>query len=1060
MISRFFIDRPVFANVIAVVTILLGVVALYRLPVERYPAITPPTVVVSAGYPGADAKVVADTVAAPIEQQVNGVENMMYMSSTSSADGTYSLTITFEIGTNLADAQVLVQNRVAIADPSLPEEVRRQGVSVKKQSSNIILAISLTSPSKKYDGLFLSNYATLRLRDELSRVDGVGEVMVRGVGAYAMRIWLDPDRLASHQLTTQDVTAALSRQNVQVAAGQIGQPPSPDGQRFQMTVTTLGRLSDPAQFEGIVVKSGNTGQIVYLRDVSRIELGAQNYDSFASRNGMDAANLLVYQLPGSNAIDVAHAVHVAMEKIKPSLPEGMEYSIPFDTTKFVEAAIHEVYKTLFEAGVLVLIVILVFLQSWRALLIPATTVPVTIIGAFAFMPALDFTVNMLTLFGLVLAIGIVVDDAIVIVENATHHIENGMAPREATIQAMNEVTGPVMAITLVLMAVFLPTAFMGGITGQLYRQFALTIAATAFISAVNALTLKPAQCAVYLKPYKGKNIFTRAFDFFYKPVEWLYTWIVGQLLRVWWLVLVVFVGLATFTGWWYQRTPTGFLPTEDQGYVIIAVQLPDAASLDRTREVIDKMNAIFANTEGVKHWFVLGGFSLLDGTNSSNAATAFAAWTDWSERTTPELSQEALVNRLRGEFAKIQEPFVLVLVPPSIQGLGVAGGFQMQVEDREGVGANVLQERTQAIIDEAKKRPEIGGAASTYRAGVPQLYLNIDRVKAERMGVMLDDIFATLQANLGSVYVNDFNKFDRTYQVRVQADARFRGDPGRLRRLEVRNRTGGRVPLATLLSPETRIGPQSITRYNLYQTASINGGAAPGVSSGEALKTMESVAAEVLPRSMGFDWTGVAYQENRVSGEALIVYALAVFLVYLVLAAQYESWLLPLAVILVVPLGLLGVVAAVNIRGTDNNLYTQIGVVLIIGLASKNAILIVEFARELRLRGRSIHAAAVEASRMRFRPILMTSFAFILGVLPLVWATGAAAASRQALGTAVFGGMITATVLAVFFVPVFYVAIQGLIEFISGPPTGKLHSAAIATPSARDNVVVPGTQSH
>ena len=1060
MISRFFIDRPVFANVIAVVTILLGVVALYRLPVERYPAITPPTVVVSAGYPGADAKVVADTVAAPIEQQVNGVENMMYMSSTSSADGTYSLTITFEIGTNLADAQVLVQNRVAIAEPSLPEEVRRQGVSVKKQSSNIILAISLTSPSKKYDGLFLSNYATLRLRDELSRVDGVGEVMVRGVGAYAMRIWLDPDRLASHQLTTQDVTAALSRQNVQVAAGQIGQPPSPDGQRFQMTVTTLGRLSDPAQFEGIVVKSGNTGQIVYLRDVARIELGAQNYDSFASRNGMDAANLLVYQLPGSNAIDVAHAVHVAMEKIKPSLPEGMEYSIPFDTTKFVEAAIHEVYKTLFEAGVLVLIVILVFLQSWRALLIPATTVPVTIIGAFAFMPALDFTVNMLTLFGLVLAIGIVVDDAIVIVENATHHIENGMAPREATIQAMNEVTGPVMAITLVLMAVFLPTAFMGGITGQLYRQFALTIAATAFISAVNALTLKPAQCAVYLKPYKGKNIFTRAFDFFYKPVEWLYTWIVGQLLRVLWLVLVVFVGLATFTGWWYQRTPTGFLPTEDQGYVIIAVQLPDAASLDRTREVIDKMNAIFANTEGVKHWFVLGGFSLLDGTNSSNAATAFAAWTDWSERTTPELSQEALVNRLRGEFAKIQEPFVLVLVPPSIQGLGVAGGFQMQVEDREGVGANVLQERTQAIIDEAKKRPEIGGAASTYRAGVPQLYLNIDRVKAERMGVMLDDIFATLQANLGSVYVNDFNKFDRTYQVRVQADARFRGDPGRLRRLEVRNRTGGRVPLATLLSPETRIGPQSITRYNLYQTASINGGAAPGVSSGEALKTMESVAAEVLPRSMGFDWTGVAYQENRVSGEALIVYALAVFLVYLVLAAQYESWLLPLAVILVVPLGLLGVVAAVNIRGTDNNLYTQIGVVLIIGLASKNAILIVEFARELRLRGRSIHAAAVEASRMRFRPILMTSFAFILGVLPLVWATGAAAASRQALGTAVFGGMITATVLAVFFVPVFYVAIQGLIEFISGPPTGKLHSAAIATPSARDNVVVPGTQSH
>ena len=1034
MLSKFFIDRPVFANVIAIVTILLGIVALYRLPVERYPAIVPPTVVVSAAYPGANAKVVADTVAAPIEQQVNGVENMMYMTSTSSSDGTYALTITFEIGTNLDDAQVLVQNRVAIAQPSLPEEVRRQGLSVKKQSSNIIMAVTLTSPSKKFDGLFLSNYATLRLRDELSRVDGVGEVLVRGVGAYAMRIWLDPDKLASRQLTTQDVTAALARQNVQVAAGQVGQPPSPDGQRFQMTVTTLGRLSDPDQFEGIVVKASPSGQMVYLRDVARVELGAQNYDSYASRNGMDSANMLVYQLPGSNAIDVARSVRVAMEKIKPTLPEGLEYSIPFDTTKFVEAAIRGVYTTLIEAGLLVLIVILVFLQSWRALLIPATTVPVTIIGAFAFMPLLGFSVNMLTLFGLVLAIGIVVDDAIVIVENAMHHIERGLAPRDATIKAMTEVTGPVIAITLVLMAVFLPTDFLGGITGQLYRQFALTIAATAFISAVNALTLKPAQCATYLRPYTGKNFFTRVFDFFYKPLEWFYSCCISQLLRVWWLVLIVFVGIAIFTGWWYQKTPTGFLPTEDQGYVIIAVQLPDAASLDRTREVTERMSKIFASTPGVEHWFVLGGFSLLDGTNASNGATAFAAWSDWSKRTTPDLSQESLVARLQKEFAQMQESFILVLVPPSIQGLGVAGGFQMQIEDREGVGPEILQERTQAVIDEAKKSPEIGGASSSFRAGVPQLYLNIDRVKAERMGVMLSDVFATLQANLGSVYVNDFNKFDRTYQVRVQADARFRSDPSRLRRLEVRNRTGQRVPLATLLTPETRIGPQSIIRYNLYPTASINGGAAPGVSSGEALKVMESVAAKVLPRSMGFDWTGIAYQEKRISGEAVFVFALAVLLVYLVLAAQYESWLLPLAVILVVPLGIFGVVAAVNFTGTDNNMYTQIGVVLIIALASKNAILIVEFARELRLQGRSIHEAAIEAARMRFRPILMTSFAFIMGVLPLVWATGAAAASRRALGTAVFGGMITSTVLAVFFVPVFYVAIQKLIELWNGPP--------------------------
>ena len=1045
MLSKFFIDRPVFANVIAIVTILLGIVALYRLPVERYPAIVPPTVVVSAAYPGANAKVVADTVAAPIEQQVNGVENMMYMTSTSSSDGTYALTITFEIGTNLDDAQVLVQNRVAIAQPSLPEEVRRQGLSVKKQSSNIIMAVTLTSPSKKFDGLFLSNYATLRLRDELSRVDGVGEVLVRGVGAYAMRIWLDPDKLASRQLTTQDVTAALARQNVQVAAGQVGQPPSPDGQRFQMTVTTLGRLSDPDQFEGIVIKASASGQMVYLRDVARVELGAQNYDSYASRNGMDSANMLVYQLPGSNAIDVARSVRVAMEKIKPTLPEGLEYSIPFDTTKFVEAAIRGVYTTLIEAGLLVLIVILVFLQSWRALLIPATTVPVTIIGAFAFMPLLGFSVNMLTLFGLVLAIGIVVDDAIVIVENATHHIERGLAPRDATIKAMTEVTGPVIAITLVLMAVFLPTAFLGGITGQLYRQFALTIAATAFISAVNALTLKPAQCATYLRPYTGKNFFTRVFDFFYKPLEWFYSCCISQLLRVWWLVLIVFVGIAIFTGWWYQKTPTGFLPTEDQGYVIIAVQLPDAASLDRTREVTERMSKIFASTPGVEHWFVLGGFSLLDGTNASNGATAFAAWSDWSKRTTPDLSQESLVARLQKEFAQMQESFILVLVPPSIQGLGVAGGFQMQIEDREGVGPEILQERTQAVIDEAKKSPEIGGASSSFRAGVPQLYLNIDRVKAERMGVMLSDVFATLQANLGSVYVNDFNKFDRTYQVRVQADARFRSDPSRLRRLEVRNRTGQRVPLATLLTPETRIGPQSIIRYNLYPTASINGGAAPGVSSGEALKVMESVAAKVLPRSMGFDWTGIAYQEKRISGEAVFVFALAVLLVYLVLAAQYESWLLPLAVILVVPLGIFGVVAAVNFTGTDNNMYTQIGVVLIIALASKNAILIVEFARELRLQGRSIHEAAIEAARMRFRPILMTSFAFIMGVLPLVWATGAAAASRRALGTAVFGGMITSTVLAVFFVPVFYVAIQKLIELWNGPP--KFISAEEVHPS-------------
>jgi HAE1 family hydrophobic/amphiphilic exporter-1 len=1055
MISRFFIDRPIFANVIAIVTVLFGIVALYQLPVERYPAITPPTVVVSTNYPGANARDVADTVAAPIEQEINGVENMMYMSSTSSADGSYSLTITFEIGTNLDDAQVLVQNRLAIAMPRLPEEVRRQGVTAKRQSSNIILAISLTSPSGAYDGLFLSNYATLQLRDELSRVPGVGEVTVRGVGAYAMRVWLDPDKLAARGLTTKEVVEALARQNVQVAAGQVGQPPNPSGQSFQLTITTQGRLNESNQFEKIVVKSGDAGQIVYLRDVARIELGAQSYDSFAERSGLASANILVFQLPGSNALDVAKGIRAAMEKIKPTLPDGVEYSIPFDTTKFVDAAITEVYWTLGEAGGLVLVVILLFLHSWRALLVPATTVPVTIIGAFAFMPFVGFSVNLLTLFGLILAIGIVVDDAIVIVENASHHMEKGLNARSATIQAMNEVTGPVIAITLVLMAVFLPTAFLPGVTGQMYRQFALTIAATAFLSAINALTLKPAQCALYLKPVTKPGLFARAFEGVYRPVERFYTWIVRQLLRVWPVMLLLSLGIAAFTGWLYQRTPQGFLPSEDQGWAMIAVQLPDSASVDRTREVIERMNVVFGKyrDEGkADGWFVLGGFSMMDQTMAPNSATCFIAWTDWSKRTTPELQQEMLKNDLQMAFGQMREAQVIVIVPPPILGLGLVGGFQMQVEDREGVGPDVLQERTQALVDEAKKRPQIGpGTFTTFRAGVPQVYLRINREKAEMMGVKMNDVHATLQANLGSVYVNDFNKFGRVFQVRVQADSRFRADTSAIMRLEVPGRSEHgmppkHVPLGSLLDAEPTVGPQAIMRYNLYPMAQVQGQANPGVSSGEAIKTMEDVAKGVLPRTMNYDWTGTAFQEKRTSNETWFAYAFAVLAVYLVLAAQYESWLLPLAVILVVPLGLLGVVGAVNVKtmlsavvpgvaALDNNIYTQIGIVLIIALASKNAILIVEFARELRHAGRSIREAAIEAAKMRFRPIIMTSFAFILGVTPLVFASGAGAASRQSLGTAVFGGMITATVLAVFFVPVFYVAIQHLIELRNGPPS-------------------------
>jgi HAE1 family hydrophobic/amphiphilic exporter-1 len=1115
MISRFFIDRPVFANVIAIVILLLGVVSLYQLPVEQYPPITPPTVVVSTNYPGANAQVVADTVAAPIEQQINGVENMLYMSSTCSADGGYSLTVTFEIGTDLDEAQVLVQNRMAVAEPQLPEEVRRQGVTVKKQSSNIILGVSLTSPAVKdtlrvtfneeqlrargltyaeavasitgrgmtairepgsgspqykvtapeqfgtpealravvlkppttvadvarvepwapYDGLFLANYATLRLRDELSRVKGVGEVMVRGRGAYAMRIWLDPDRLRARGLTTQEVIDALRRQNVQVAAGQVGQPPVGQGQQFTYTVTTLGRLSDPEQFEGIVLKTGTEGRLTFLRDVGRVELGAQNYDSFSSRSGMEASTVLVYQLPDSNALEVARGVRATMEQVSKDFPPGLTYTIPFDTTKYVDASIKEVYRTLIEAGALVLIVILVFLQSWRALLVPATTVPITIIGAFAFLPLLGFSVNLLTLFGLILAIGIVVDDAIVIVENAAHHVERGMKPREATIQAMSEVTGPVISITLVLLAVFLPTAFLGGVTGEMYRQFALTIAATALISAVNALTLKPAQCASWLRPPPARrNLAVRAFNAVYNRVEAAYAWSVRGLLRVWWLVLLVFVGLAAFTGWWYQKQPTGFLPVEDQGYVLISITLPDAASLERTGEVIERMNKIVSGMDGPENWFAIGGFSMLEGTNTPNSATMFVVWKDWSVREQPHLVQDALVGKLRQEFGGIQEAQILVLIPPSIRGLGMAGGFEMRVEDREGVGLDELQARAQELVAAAQKDGAIGMANATIRAGVPQVYLNIDRVKAEKMGVPSSAIFNTLQANLGSFYVNDFNKFGRTYQVRIQADQTYRDRAEDVRKLEVRNRDGQMVQLGTLLTVEEKLGPSSIGRYNLYPSAQINGAAAPGVSSGDALTAMDRLASDTLPPSMGYDWTGIAYQEKQISGEAIFVFAFAVLMVYLVLAAQYESWILPFAVILVVPLGILGVVTAIWLRGLENSIYTQIGVVLIIALASKNAILIVEFARERRAEGMSIRDAALKAARMRFRPILMTSFAFILGVAPLVWSKGAGAMSRQALGTAVFGGMLTATFLAVFFVPVFFIVMQKLSELRYGPP--------------------------
>jgi hydrophobic/amphiphilic exporter-1 (mainly G- bacteria), HAE1 family len=1054
MFSRFFIERPIFANVIAIATMLIGGVTVFTLPIEQYPEITPPTVQVTTNYPGANAQVLADTVASPLEQEINGVQDMLYMSSTSASDGSYTLTITFEVGTDLDRAQVLVQNRVAIAQPKLPLEVQRQGVTAKKQSTNFIMAVALTSPGNRFDGLYLSNFATQKVKDVLSRIAGVGDVQVFGSGNYGMRVWINPEKLKARSLTTQDVMAAIAEQNVQVAAGQVGQSPSPIDQSFQYNITTLGRLSDPEQFGNIIVKTVEDGpsrmRLTRVKDVARVELGAQVYDQWCEIGGKAAAGVGVFQLPGANALEVARNVHQAMERLKLSFPEGVVYSIPFNPTEFVDESIHEVYKTLFAAGVLVLIVIMVFLQDWRAVLIPATTVPVTIIGAFAAMKALGFTINMLTLFGLVLAIGIVVDDAIVIVENAVHHIDRGrMDPKSATIKAMSEVIGPVIGITLVLMAVFLPTAFLPGITGQLYRQFALTIAATALISAINAVTLKPAQCAVYLRPTPARrNVFFRAFNAIYDRCEAAYAVVVRLAVRQTFVMMTLFVALVAGTGWWFSRLPKGFMPQEDQGYAIVGVQLPDASSQVRTRGVVDKLSKILATTPGIANWFMIGGNSILDQANASNAAAFYITFTPWSERTDkPGLSQDEILKTLIERVQPIREAMIFAIPPPAINGLGVAGGFQMQLLDRDNVGLKQLQQVADEFVDDGNKQTGLKkGVQTTFRAGVPMIYADVDRVKAKSLGVPLDAVFGALQASLGSAYVNDFNKFGRTYQVRVQADQRFRLNPEDIRRLEVRDYQGQMVPLGTLVKVERKSGPHIVPRYNLYPSASIIGEAAAGFSSGDALRIMEQMAARKLPASMAFEWTGVSFQEKKVGSQAIFVFALAVLMVYLVLAAQYESWTMPAAVILVVPLALLGTVIAVAVRGMDNNIYTQIGIVLIIALASKNAILIVEFARELRAQGQSILDAAVGASRQRFRPILMTSFAFILGIYPLVNATGAGAASRRALGTAVFGGMIAATVLAVFFVPVFYVVMQRLSELRRPRP-------AVIKPAVRATIV-------
>ena len=1027
MISKFFIEHPIFASVISIVIVIAGAVAVGVLPIAQYPEITPPTVEVKTTYPGANAAVVAETVASPIEQEVIGVEDMIYMSSVSAGDGSYTLTVSFEVGTDLDMAQVLVQNRTTLAQPKLPEEVKRDGIKVKKKSSNIILFAALYSPDGRFDELFMANYATLRIRDTLSRIPGVGDITIFPASDYSMRIWLDPHKLKSRRMTTEEVVSAIREQNVQVAAGQIGQPPAPRGQGFQLSINVLGRLTEIEQFEEIIIKTGEGGRITRLKDVARIELGGKTYDVTSRLSGIPSAAVAVYQLPGSNALDVSAQVRKALKEMSAYFPKGLAYKIPYDTTIFVDSAIKQVYITLLEAVALVFLVLFLFLQDWRATLIPAVTIPVSLIGTLAVLLPLGFSLNLLTLFGLVLAIGIVVDDSIVVVEATVAHMEGGMQRKEAAIKAMGEVSGPVVATTLVLLAVFIPAAFLPGITGQLYRQFAITIAVATIFSSINALTMSPALAALLLRlPPEKKNFFFRGFDKFFSKTENGYMKVAKMFTRRSAIMLVLALGLTGLTGWQFSSLPTGFLPSEDQGYVMVHVQLPNAASQERTNEVLDQIDGILKETKGVADWVVLGGFSLIDSTNSSNAAAIWVTLDPWDERTDPSLKQEVILANLQGHFNRIQDSIIYGFFPPAIPGLGVAGGFQMQIEDRGGMGLQELDVMVREIVQDGNAQTQLAGLNTTFRMDVPQLFAEVDRTKAKTLGIPLSELFGTLQAYLGSAYVNDFNKFGRTWQVKVQADHQFRIEPRDIRSLEVRNAAGEMVPIGTLVSVDRIIGPQTILRYNLYPTASITGAAAPGSSSGQALNLMEQLASQKLPSSMGFEWTGMSYQEKKVGSEAIMVFALAIVLVFLVLAAQYESWSNPAAVIMVVPLAVLGTVVALLMKGTANNVYTQVGVVLLIGMASKNAILIVEFAMAEREKGKGILDAVVDAAKLRFRPILMTSIASVAGFMPLVVASGAGAASQQAIGTAVVGGMIAATFMSLLFTPVFFVVMQKL----------------------------------
>ncbi|ABX50486.1 transporter, hydrophobe/amphiphile efflux-1 (HAE1) family [Shewanella baltica OS625] len=1035
MLSQFFIKRPIFAAVLSLLFFITGAIAVWQLPITEYPEVVPPTVVVTANYPGANPKVIAETVASPLEQEINGVEDMLYMSSQATSDGRMTLTITFAIGTDVDRAQTQVQSRVDRAMPRLPQEVQRLGIVTEKSSPDLTMVVHLLSPDNRYDMLYLSNYAALNVKDELARIKGVGAVRLFGAGEYSLRIWLDPNKVSALGLSPADIIAAVREQNQQAAAGSLGAQPSGSAD-FQLLINVKGRLTELSEFEDIIIKVGQNGEVNRLKDVARIELGATSYALRSLLDNKDAVAIPVFQASGSNAIQISDDVRAKMAELSKGFPEGLTYEIVYDPTVFVRGSIEAVMKTLLEAVLLVVLVVVLFLQTWRASIIPLVAVPVSLVGTFAFMHLLGFSLNALSLFGLVLAIGIVVDDAIVVVENVERNIAAGLSPVAATQKAMKEVTGPIVATTLVLAAVFIPTAFMSGLTGQFYKQFALTITISTFISAINSLTLSPALSALLLKSHDApKDGLTRLMDkllggWLFTPFNRLfsrasdgYGWLVRKVIRFGGIIGLVYLGMVALTGVQFAHTPTGYVPGQDKQYLVAFAQLPDAASLERTDTVIKKMSEIALNHPGVAHSIAFPGLSINGFTNSPNSGVVFVALDDFELRKSPELSANAIAGQLNKEFAGIQDAFIAIFPPPPVQGLGTIGGFRLQIQDRANLGYEALYQVTQQVMYKAWADPQLAGIFSSYQVNVPQLELDIDRTKAKQQAVSLDQIFQTLQTYMGSTYVNDFNRFGRTYQVNMQADEAFRQSPQQISQLKVPNLNGDMIPLGSFINVSQSSGPDRVMHYNGFTTAEINGGPAAGVSTGQAQAAIEKILAETLPNGMTYEWTELTYQQILAGNTGLLVFPLVILLVFMVLAAQYESLSLPLAIILIIPMTLLSALSGVLIYGGDNNIFTQIGLIVLVGLATKNAILIVEFAKEKQDHGMAPMDAILEAARLRLRPILMTSIAFIMGVVPMVFSTGAGAEMRQAMGVAVFAGMIGVTVFGLILTPLFYYAL-------------------------------------